>query len=127
MRTTEPITSTASGPTRLGDAALEVVTLANTVFVAGPPVLATLAVAVLCGLMLAGPFLLIVTLVVVFAAAVGVVMLAGALLATPYLLVRHARRRLAARRAVAVSPADQAAPRPAIALLAGSMPAGASQ
>jgi hypothetical protein len=101
MLTTEPITPTAaSGPPTLGDAAVEIVPLISTVFVAGPPVLLAWAGSVLFALLLAGPFALIVTLVVVLAAAAALVMLAGAILATPYLLIRHFGRRLAERRHV---------------------------
>jgi hypothetical protein len=98
MHTTEPITPKASGPPSLGDAALEIVPLVSTVFVAGPPVLVAWAGTVLFALMLAGPFALLVTLVVALAAAAALVMLAGAILATPYLLIRHFGRRLAQRR-----------------------------
>jgi hypothetical protein len=55
---------------------------------------------VLFALMLAGPFALLVALVVVFAVAAVLVTLAGAILATPYLVVRHVRLRLAERRLV---------------------------
>ena len=55
---------------------------------------------VLFALMLAGPFALLVTFVVVLAAAAALVTLAGAILATPYLLIRHVRARLAKRRRV---------------------------
>jgi hypothetical protein len=51
---------------------------------------------VLFGLMLAGPFVLMVTLAVVVVAAAALLVLAGAILATPYLLVRHLRTRIAA-------------------------------
>jgi hypothetical protein len=52
---------------------------------------------VLFALMLAGPFALLVTLVVALAAAAALVTLAGAILASPYLVIRHVRRRLAER------------------------------
>jgi hypothetical protein len=100
MHTTEPITPTASGPPTLGDAAVEIVPLISTVAVAGPPVLLAWAGTVLFALLLAGPFALIVTLVVALAAAAALVTLAGAILATPYLLIRHFGRRLAERRHV---------------------------
>jgi hypothetical protein len=100
MHTTEPFTHTASGPPTLGDAAVEIVPLVSTVFVAGPPVVLAWAGAVLFALLLVGPFALLVTLVVVLAAAAGLVVLAGAILATPYLLIRHLGRRLAERRRV---------------------------
>jgi hypothetical protein len=101
MYTTEPFTPTASRPPTLGEEVAEIDPLIGTVFVAGPPVLLAWAGTVLFALMLAGPFALLVTLVVVFAAAAALVALAGAILATPYLLVRHARARLAQRRHLA--------------------------
>jgi hypothetical protein len=97
MLTTEPIAPTSSGAPTLHDVIAETVPLIDTVFVAGPPVLLAWTGTVLFALMLAGPFALVVALVVVLAAAVAVVALAGAILATPYLLVRHLRLRLAAR------------------------------
>ncbi len=100
MYTTEPFTPTASGPPTLGDEVAEVFPLVDTVFVAGPPVLLAWAGTVLFALMLAGPFALLVTFVVVLVAAAAVIALAGAILATPYLLMRHLRRRLATRRRV---------------------------
>jgi hypothetical protein len=98
MYTTEPFTPTASGPPTLGDQIAEVHALFDTVFVAGPPVLVAGAGTVLLALMLAGPFALLVTLVVVLVAAMLLVALAGAILASPYLLVRHLRVRLEKRR-----------------------------
>jgi hypothetical protein len=100
MNTTERITPTASGPPTLGDQLAEVLPVIDTVFVAGPPVLVVWAGTVLFALMLAGPFALVATLVVVLVAAAAVVTLAGAILATPYLLIRHFRLRLAKRRQV---------------------------
>jgi hypothetical protein len=100
MNTTEPITPTASGPPTLGDQLAEVLPIIDTVYVAGPPVLVAWAGTVLFALMLAGPFALVATLVVVLVAAAAVVALAGAILATPYLLIRHFRLRLAKRRQV---------------------------
>jgi hypothetical protein len=101
MHTTEPITPTAaSEPLTLGDAAVEIVPLISTVLVAGPPVVLMWVGTVLFALLLAGPFALIMTLVVVLAAAVALAMLAGAILATPYLLVRHVGRRLTERRRI---------------------------
>jgi hypothetical protein len=97
MHTTEPITPTASGRRTLGDQLAEVLPVVDTVYVAGPPVLLAWAGTVLFALMLAGPFALLVTLVVVLVAAAAVVTLAGAILATPYLLIRHFRLRLATR------------------------------
>jgi hypothetical protein len=100
MDTTEPFTPTASGPRTLGDQLADVLPVVDTVFVAGPPVLVAWAGTVLLALMLAGPFALLVTLVVALAAAAALVTLAGAILATPYLLIRHLRLRLAKRRHV---------------------------
>jgi hypothetical protein len=100
MQNTEPITPTASGPPTFRDALAEIDPLLGTVCVAGPPVLLAWAGIVLFALMLAGPFALLVALVVVFAVAAVLVTLAGAILATPYLVVRHVRLRLAERRLV---------------------------
>jgi hypothetical protein len=97
MNTTNPITPTASGPSTLGDQLAEILPVVDTVYVAGPPVLVAWAGTVLFGLMLAGPFALVVTLALVLVAAAAVVTLAGAILATPYLLIRHFRQRLATR------------------------------
>jgi hypothetical protein len=97
MRTTEPLNHTASGPPHLGDAAVEIVPVISTVFAAGPPVLLAWLGTVVLALLLAGPFLLIVTLVIVFVAVVGLVLLAGAILASPYLLIRHLSRHAAQR------------------------------
>jgi hypothetical protein len=98
MQNTEPLTPTASRPPTLRDEVTEVGPIIGTVFVAGPPVLLAWTGTVLFALMLAGPFALLVTLVIAFAAAAAVVTLAGAILATPYMLVRHVRLRLAQRR-----------------------------
>ena len=103
MYTTEPFTPTASGSPTRGDQVAEALALVDTVFVAGPPVLLVWAGTVLLALMLAGPFALLVTFVVVLVAAAALIALAGAILATPYLLKRHLRRRLATRRVSEVS------------------------
>jgi hypothetical protein len=105
MQNTEPLTPIASGPPTLRDEVTEVGPLIGTVFVAGPPVLLAWTGTVLFALMLAGPFALLVTLVIAFAAAAAVVTLAGTILAAPYLLVRHVRLRLAQRRQVSEAPA----------------------
>jgi hypothetical protein len=127
MHTTDPITARASGPPTLGDLFAEVLPLVGTVFVAGPPVLVACAGTVLFALMLAGPFALLVTVVL---AAAAVVTFAGAVLATPYLLIRHFRLRLAKRRhvaegsapiaAVVIARTARATKRPRIAALAQS-------
>ena len=108
MQNTEPLTLTASGPPTLRDEITEVAPLIGTVFVAGPPVLVAWTGTVLFALMLAGPFALLVTLLIAFAAAAALVALAGAILATPYLLVRHVRVRLAERRHASQVPAPLA-------------------
>jgi len=100
MHTTEPLTPTAPPHPTLGEEVAEIDPLIGTVAVAGPPVLLAWTGIVLFALMLAGPFALLVTFVVVLAAAAAVVALAGAILATPYLLIRHFRLRLAKRREV---------------------------
>jgi hypothetical protein len=97
MNTTEPHTPTGSGPPTRDDVLADVLPLIGTVYVAGPPILLAWAGTVLFALMLAGPFALLVTLVVALAAAAALVTLAGAILATPYLLIRHFCRRLAKR------------------------------
>jgi hypothetical protein len=97
MHNTQRTTPTASGPPTLRDEVAEIDPIIGTVFVAGPPVLIMWAGTVLFALMLAGPFALLVTLVIVFAAAAALVALAGAILASPYLLIRHFRLSLAQR------------------------------
>ena len=92
MTTTEPRTPSTSGPPDLRDQLADLDALVGTVFVAGPPVLAAWAGTVLLALMLAGPFLLLVTVVVALVAATALVALAAAILAAPYLVVRHVRR-----------------------------------
>jgi hypothetical protein len=136
MHTTEPITPTASGRRTLGDQLAEVLPVVDTVYVAGPPVLLAWAGTVLFALMLAGPFALLVTLVVALVAAAALVTLAGAILATPYLLIRHFRLRLAKRRhfsegwapiATVVARTGRATQRPGVAALAESTTARASR
>src|SRR3954465_10899416 len=105
MQSTEPLTPTASRPPTLRDEGTEVGPIIGTVFVAGPPVLLAWTGTVLFALMLAGPFALLVTLVIAFAAAAAVVTLAGAILAPPSVLVRHVRVRLAERRQGSGAPA----------------------
>lgn len=125
MQTTQPFTSTASGPPTLRDLDAEISPVVGAVYVAGPPVLLAWAGTVLFALMLAGPFALLVTLVVAFVAVAAVVTLAGAILATPYLLIRHARRHHVSEAwapiAAVVAWARRAAKRPRIAGLPRSM------
>ena len=103
MQNTEPHTPIASGPPTLRREVSEIDPLLGTVYVAGPPVLLAWTGTVLFALMLAGPFALLVALVVALAAAAALVTLAGAILATPYLLGRHVRTRLAKQREVTES------------------------
>ncbi len=101
MQSTEPPTNhTGSGTPTLSAEISEIDPIIGTVFVAGPPVLLVWAGTVLFALMLAGPFALLVTFVVVLAAAATLVALAGLVLASPYLLVRHVRARLTQRTTV---------------------------
>jgi len=60
-------------------------------------------------LMLSGPFLLLVTIVVVLGLVAMLIGLTGAILATPYLVVRHLQRRAADRREPEASPASDVA------------------
>jgi hypothetical protein len=89
MKTTERITPIAYGRPTAGDVLADIVPVLETVFVAGPPVLAAWLGTVLFALMLVAPVALLVTLVAVMIAPVALVALAGAILATPYLVVRH--------------------------------------
>ena len=91
MQTTAPITPTVSGSQTIGDQLADVLPVVDTVYVAGPPLFLVWAGTVLLALMLAGPFALLVTFVVVAVAAAAVVALAAAILATPFLLIRHFR------------------------------------
>jgi hypothetical protein len=63
--------------------------------VAGPPLVLLAGPLVLSALLVAGPFVLILTLVAVVLLAAAVVALAGLIVASPYLLVRHLRGRSA--------------------------------
>jgi hypothetical protein len=132
MHTTESISRTASGPPTLRDQLADVLPLLDTVVVAGPPVVVAWVGTVLFALMLAGPFALVATLVVVLVAAAAVVALAGAILATPYLLIRHlaTRRHVSEGRApiaTLVARTAMAARRPGIPALAESTTARASR
>lgn len=70
----------------------ETADLVEVVAVAGPPAVLFVGPLVLLGLVLAGPFLAMLTIAVALVVAeAGLVALAGAVLAAPYLLVRRAR------------------------------------
>jgi hypothetical protein len=135
MYTTDPISPTAPGPPTRSDLLADVLPVIGTVYVAGPAILLAWAGTVLFALMLAGPFALLVTLVVALSAAAALVTLAGAILATPYLLHRHFCRRLAKRRhfaegsapiATVIARTGSATQRPGIAALAQSTTARTS-
>ena len=137
MHNTEPITPTNSRPPTLSEQVAEIDPIIGTVYVAGPPVLLAWAGTVLFALMLAGPFALLVTLVVALAAAAAVVTLTSAILAAPYLLIRHLRLRLVKRRQVSeegwapnttvMARTERATTRPGLAVLAESTTARASR
>jgi hypothetical protein len=90
MTSTEPI---GSPPPTFGEILEEADPLIGYIPVAGPPVLLVMGPWVLFALMLAGPFALLLTLVVLFVAATTLIGLVGVILASPYLLVRHVRGR----------------------------------
>jgi hypothetical protein len=88
MTSTEPIGSPS--PT-LGEILEEADPLIGYIPVAGPPALLVIVPWVLFALMLAGPFALLITLVLLFVAVTALIGLVGVILASPYLLVRHVR------------------------------------
>jgi hypothetical protein len=69
----------------------ETLPLVGAIPVYGPPVVLVAGLWLFLALMLAGPFALLVTLVVLLAAGAALVGLIGAILAAPYLLVRRLR------------------------------------
>jgi hypothetical protein len=81
----------ASADPTVGEAIDETLPLIGAIPAYGPPVVLLAGPWLLLALMLAGPFTLLVTLVVLLAAAAALVRLIGAILAAPYLLVRHLR------------------------------------
>jgi hypothetical protein len=78
----------------------EISPLIGAVPVEGPPVILVAAPWLLLALVLAGPFALLITIVVAMLAAVLVIAALAAIVASPYLLVRHLRA-VEARRAAA--------------------------
>jgi hypothetical protein len=76
----------------------ETLDLVEALPVYGPPAILLVGPLVLLGLILAGPFLALLTIVTLLAAATILVALAGAVLASPYLLVHHLRGRRAGAR-----------------------------
>jgi hypothetical protein len=95
MSTTEPFTYPTAA-----EVLEEAVPLVDAIPVYGPPVLLIVGPWLLFALLLAGPFALLVTFVVLAAAAAAVLALVGAILAAPFVLVRHLRGHRAARRSV---------------------------
>ena len=69
----------------------EIVPLVGVVVVAGPPVVLLAGPLVLLALMVAGPFVLVLTLVALLVGSMVLVALIGAILASPYVLVRRLR------------------------------------
>ena len=69
--------------------------------IAGPPAILLVGPLVLLALMVAGPFVVVLTIVAALIVATALVALAGAILVSPFLLVRHLRgRRTAGRRSI---------------------------
>jgi hypothetical protein len=89
MKTRSTPRSPASKPPTAGTMLDENLTLIGVIPVAGPPVVLVAGPWLLFALMLAGPFALLVSLVVVLVAAAALIGLIGAILAAPYLLIRH--------------------------------------
>jgi hypothetical protein len=75
---------------------VETLDLAEAVPVAGPPAILIVVPLVLLALMVAGPFVVVLTLAAVLVLLAVAVALAGVVLASPYLLVQRLRRRAAA-------------------------------
>jgi hypothetical protein len=109
MSTTALLTSPAPHDPTLDEPIEEIAPLVGVVGGYGPPVLLLAVPWVLMGLIVAGPFTLLLTFAAV---AIAVVMLLAALTAAvvvaPYLLVQRLRRH-ASRRPVALSPAARRA------------------
>jgi hypothetical protein len=80
-----------------GEVVDETLPLVGAIPVYGPPVVLVAGPWVLLALMVAGPFALLFTLVLLVVAAAALVGLIGAILAAPYLLVRRLRGYRAAR------------------------------
>jgi hypothetical protein len=82
----------------------EVEPLVGVIPVAGPPAVLIVVPVVLMALLVAGPFVVMLTIVALMATAAALVAVAGWIVASPYLLVRSLRARHAARTPVS-SPA----------------------
>jgi hypothetical protein len=81
----------AASPT-FGDVLAETVPLVGVIPVAGPAAVLLAVPWLFCGLMLAGLFALLATVVVLLVGAAAAVRLIRAILAAPYLLFRHLRQ-----------------------------------
>ena len=102
---------TTSAKQSFAEALDETLPVAEVIPVYGPPVFLLLVPWAFFGLLLAGPFAVLVTLVVALVAAWALVALIGAALASPFLLVRHLRGRWAHHVAMpATAPQRAAAP-----------------
>jgi hypothetical protein len=77
--------------------------------VAGPPAVLLVGPLVLLGLLVAGPFVAMLTIAAVLVLAIAVVAAAGLIVASPYLLIRHLRARHAAAPVPAPAPAGRVA------------------
>jgi hypothetical protein len=101
-------------PPTLRDIVADVDPVIGTVFVAGPPVIPAVTASVLFGLLLAGPFALLVVIVIAIVAAWALVALVGAILVSPFLLARHLRahRQAHAESEPAAQPVAQPVARP---------------
>jgi hypothetical protein len=82
-------------PTR-GEVWGEIVPVVGVVVVAGPPLVLLAGPLVLVALIVAGPFVLMLTVVALLIGSTVVVALVGLILASPYLLLRHLRAHRAA-------------------------------
>jgi hypothetical protein len=112
---------TASTNLTFSEMLTQIGSLISVVFVAGPPVVFLGGVWLFFGLMLVGPFAVVVALAIVFVAAAALVGLIAAILASPYLLVRHFRGHRAAR-----APKPAPAPAPAAQLVVVEAPGAAA-
>jgi hypothetical protein len=83
--------SAAPGPPTSGEVFDEAAAIIGAPAFFGPPVIFALGPWLLFVLLLIGPFALILTLLLVLAAAAGLVAVIVAVIASPYLLVRHLR------------------------------------
>jgi hypothetical protein len=93
MTTTELYTRPSAYPSA-ADFLAEEVPLVGVIPVAGPPLILLAGPLVLFALLLAGPFVLVLTLVIAMAAAAALVGLVAAIVVSPYFLVRHLRASL---------------------------------